>query len=278
MFKRGSHGSFRDSRDEFDDEHGNTESNTEDSSLRFVGDPRDKPFRTARWSHQKLAHLIGYVEEHCDIGDPQSMLRTIESFARGIGQWLKVAGGAKARLIESALAGWSLVEGKLLVEFGTYVGFSSVRFAEHVRRGSCASLSRRPRFLSIEVDVVNAAVARHLIDLAMLHTYMEVWTGQIRDVIPRLVEVFGERCLAFGFMDYKGSRYHVDVARWEALNLVAPSGRFVADNTISPGAPLLLWNLSHTAAWAGTYWALEEFLEDTIEDWMAVFDFVSPTR
>merc|ERR1711865_841067 len=89
-----------------------------------------------------------------------------------------------------------------------------------------------PRMISIEVDTVNAFVARHIVDLAMLLCYMEVWTGQIKDVIPRIQEVWGERSLAFGFLDYKGSRYHTDFSRWEQLDLLAPFGRLVADNTV----------------------------------------------
>lgn len=96
-------------------------------------------------------------------------------------------------------------------------------------------------------------------------------------MIPRVQEVWGERALAFGFMDYKGSRYHADFQRWEQLDILAPFGRLVADNTVSPGAPLLLWNLRHNTGTSMTLWALPEFLEEAIEDWMVVFDYEIPT-
>jgi len=99
---------------------------------------------------------------------------------------------------------------------------------------------RGPRMISIEVDPINAFVARHIVDLAMLLCYMEVWTGHIKDVIPRIMEVWGERSVGFSFLDYKGSRYHVDFAKWEQLDILSPFSRLVADNTISPGSPLLL--------------------------------------
>jgi len=247
---------------------------------RIQGDATDpKAQQQANWGYHKLASLVEYVEEHCEVGNPESVLSTLESFATGVGQWLKVAGGAKAPLIESALAGRPIVEGELLVEFGTFIGYSSVRLCRQLmfrNGGRGASPYKGPRLISIEVDSVNAFVARHIVDLAMLLCYMEVWTGQIKDVIPRIQEVWGERALAFGFLDYKGSRYHVDFSRWEQLDLLAPFSRLVADNTVSPGAPMLLWNLHHNTAVSSTLWAMQEFLEEAIEDWVAVFDYLIP--
>lgn len=231
------------------------------------------------WAHHKLASLVEYVEEHCSVGNPESVLSTLEAFATGVGQWLKVAGGAKAPLIESSLAGRPVVEAELVVEFGTFIGYTSTRLARQLMirgRQQGSSPYKGPRLISIEVDSVNAYVARHIIDLAMLLCQMEVWTGQIKDLIPRIQEVWGERSLAFGFLDYKGSRFHVDFGRWEQLDLLAPFGRLVADNTVSPGAPLLLWNLQHSTAVVSTLWAMQEFLEEAIEDWVAVFDYVIP--
>eukprot|EP00747_Dinoflagellata_sp_TGD_P043273 gnl/TRDRNA2_/TRDRNA2_142598_c0_seq1.p1 gnl/TRDRNA2_/TRDRNA2_142598_c0~~gnl/TRDRNA2_/TRDRNA2_142598_c0_seq1.p1 ORF type:complete len:158 (-),score=46.42 gnl/TRDRNA2_/TRDRNA2_142598_c0_seq1:24-461(-) len=58
---------------------------------------------------------------------------------------------------------------------------------------------------------------------------------------------------------------------------MAPYGRLVCDNTISPGSPLLLWDLRHNTGASHTLWALQEFLEEAIEDWMVVFDYEIPT-
>lgn len=249
-------------------------------SAGLTGEHNDQKEKSAQWGYHKLASVVEYLEEHCEIGNPDSILSTLEAFATGVGQWLKVAGGAKAPLIEGALAGRPLMEGELAVEFGTFIGYTATRLCRNMidRFGGRGKVSpyKLPRLISIEVDPVNAFVARHIIDMAMVLCYMEVWTGQIKDVIPRIQEVWGERSLAFGFLDYKGSRYHVDFKRWEQLDLLAPHGRLVADNTVSPGSPLLLWHLHHSTAVASTNWAMQEFLEEAIEDWMAVFDYEVP--
>mmetsp|Transcript_93322 Transcript_93322/g.165125 ORF Transcript_93322/g.165125 Transcript_93322/m.165125 type:complete len:330 (+) Transcript_93322:86-1075(+) len=233
-----------------------------------------------RWGHHKLAMLVEYVEEHCQIGSPESIMNTIEMFATGVGTWLKVAGGAKAPLIESAYLGRPLLEDELMIEFGTFIGYTSMRLSRRLMMnmgGRHITPFKGPRMISIEVDPINAFVARHIIDLSMLLCYMEVWTGQIKDVIPRIIEVWGERSIGFAFLDYKGSRYHVDFAKCEQLDLLSPFSRLVADNTISPGAPLLLWNLHHSTAVSHTLWALQEFLEEAVEDWMVVFDYETPS-
>jgi len=234
----------------------------------------------SKGGYAKIASLIEYVEEHCEMGNPESLLGALEVFATGVGQWLKVAGGAKAPFMERALGGRSVAEGEVLVEFGTYIGYSSIRLARQVmiRNGGRTGLSpfKGQRLISIEVDPIIAFVARHIINLTMLLCYMEVWTGQIKDLIPRIQEVWGERALAFGFMDYKGSRYHVDFERLEQFDLPAPFCRLVVDNVVSPGAPLLLWNLGHSPAVRQTLYEMQEFLEESIEDWVAVVDYLTP--
>merc|ERR550514_1893866 len=142
--------------------------------------------------------------------------------------------------------------------------------------GRQVSPFKGPRMVSIEVDPICAFVARHFLDLANLLCNMEVWTGTIKDIATRIQETWGERTLAFAFLDYKGSRFHIDFLKWEQMDLLAPKSRLVADNTVSPGAPILLWNLKSHPGFVHTPWALEEYLEEAIEDWMAVFDFEVP--
>mmetsp|Transcript_67724 Transcript_67724/g.190909 ORF Transcript_67724/g.190909 Transcript_67724/m.190909 type:complete len:320 (+) Transcript_67724:180-1139(+) len=230
--------------------------------------------------YHKIVSVVDFIASLGAVG-AEAVVLACEVFAGGSRrQWLKVAGGAKAPFMERALGGRSVAEGEVLVEFGTYIGYSSIRLARQVmiRNGGRTGLSpfKGQRLISIEVDPIIAFVARHIINLTMLLCYMEVWTGQIKDLIPRIQEVWGERALAFGFMDYKGSRYHVDFERLEQFDLPAPFCRLVVDNVVSPGAPLLLWNLGHSPAVRQTLYEMQEFLEESIEDWVAVVDYLTP--
>lgn len=236
---------------------------------------------STQWGYQKLAALVEFAEEHCEVGNPSSVLRTLELFATGAGQWLKVAGGSKAPLVERTLARRPVAEAELMAEFGAFAGYSTTRLAQQLmirNGGRSSSPYKGPRLISLEGDAVNTWVARHILDLAMLLCYLEIWTGQAKDLIPRIVEEWGERSLAFGLLDYKGSRYHADFGRLEQLDLMAPHGRLVASGTVCPGAPLLLWNLRHHPGVSHASWEVRESPESEVEDWVTVVDFASPSR
>merc|ERR1712032_987956 len=104
----------------------------------------------------------------------------------------------------------------------------------------------------------------------------EVWIGQVRDVAPRVVEEFATHSVGLLFLDHKGQIFHTDLAQLEALHLLAPGAHAVADNVVSPGAPLFLWYASSSAWWSTTSWALHEYLEPEHEDWMVLGVLVAP--
>mmetsp|Transcript_62829 Transcript_62829/g.205094 ORF Transcript_62829/g.205094 Transcript_62829/m.205094 type:complete len:881 (+) Transcript_62829:1687-4329(+) len=226
---------------------------------------------------RKLGSLVEHVDAlvgvPTDPKTPHGMLRLIERFAEGAHQWLKVAGGAKANLLSSVFCDRSWEPWEFSLECGAFVGYTSIRFAAALR----GQLGRgRGRAVSVEVDPVQACIARHFLDLAGCSEIAEVWVGQFRDVLPRAVEEFGVRALGLAFLDYKGTIFHIDLASLERLLAFAPGGIAVADNVVLPGAPLYLWVVTRHIAWATTVWALQEFLEPNVEDWMCVSEYCAP--
>lgn len=228
---------------------------------------------------QKLGSLVEYVDAGADLvtssGMPLSLVFHIERFAEGARRWLKIAGGGKAELLRDAVLGrkhgWRPWE--TILECGAFVGYSSIRLASALQEASCGSA----RVISVEVDPVQACIARHFVDLAGCSNAVEVWVGQFRDVLGRTVEEFGRRALGLVFLDYKGTSFHVELAKLERLAAPAPHCQAVADNVVLPGAPLYLWEMTRHQAWATIVWALPEFLEPNVEDWMCVSAYLSPT-
>jgi len=218
---------------------------------------------------RKLGRLVQYVEDCVWPGDaPKAVLEAIENFAAGPGCWLKVAGGSKAEVLETAVQMQRRKDPCVIFECGAYIGYSTIRLslaAQMPRSPPC-----HPVVVSVEVDPVQACIARHFIDIAGISPDAEVWVSQVRDIIPRLAEERSELSVALVFLDHRGQAFHSDLQQLERLFILTPGARAVADNVVSPGAPLLLWHLVRSGYWATRTWALDEFMEPGQEDWMAV--------
>jgi len=244
----------------------------------------EKWIQPASGNHwDKLSAVIDFVDERLTPGIPQmpgtvlNLLGLLETFAQSREHWLKVAGGAKAEVLEHAFRSRVWADFEVALECGTFVGYTAARLALLLGRGSEVRGLLTARVTTIEVDPVHACIARHFIDIAGIASVVEVSIGQVRDVVPRVVESFGARALGFIFMDYKGSIFHVDLELLEHIDAVAHCGLEVADNVALPGAPLLLWHLAFSRSWSLTAYAMMEFYEPNTEDWMALGEYAGPT-
>lgn len=222
-------------------------------------------------AYQKIATLLVFTESTVSVGEAASIIRAIEMFGAGVGQWLKVAADSKAELLEACMfvrRGWST---EICVELGTYVGYTAVRLARWVST-SCMSPSRS---VSLEVDPVHVLLAKHHLSLAKLTHRVDVWVGQALDSIPRLAEEFGAKSSALTFMDHRGTKFHSDLFRLHRIEALSDLSIHVCDNTLKPGAPLLMWDASYRQCddkdkSVMLSWALNEFAHWNSEDWMFV--------
>lgn len=196
----------------------------------------------------------------------------MEGFGRGVGQWLKVAGGDKADVTEAALRARGRLPGyEVSTEFGAFVGYSGIRFAVLVLAARGHGAAASPGGVSFEVDPVHAAVARHFVDLAGLARGAEVWLGLLQDTVALLPERTGEASETFGFMDQRGTTFHEDLELLERMRLLPPHAAITADNVNKPGAPVFLWHLTRCPQLASStvLWSLREFASEAVEDWQA---------
>eukprot|EP00746_Dinoflagellata_sp_MGD_P125375 gnl/MRDRNA2_/MRDRNA2_60132_c0_seq1.p1 gnl/MRDRNA2_/MRDRNA2_60132_c0~~gnl/MRDRNA2_/MRDRNA2_60132_c0_seq1.p1 ORF type:complete len:296 (-),score=49.55 gnl/MRDRNA2_/MRDRNA2_60132_c0_seq1:146-1033(-) len=224
--------------------------------------------------YKKLASFDSFVEAWAEIPAGRALIEVTDAFAAGIGQWLKVAGGAKASVLHGAHGGSSLVLGSISLELGAFIGYTSTRLVR------IAAGIRGPSGISLEIDPVHKYFARHFIDVARLSAAAEVWCGQARDSIPRATEELGCGATGFTFVDHSGSRFHEDIARLAAVRIKLGGAKVVADNVLKPGVPFVVWHAASEehqpaayplAARRGMLWSVCEFMHDRLEDWMLVW-------
>jgi len=218
-------------------------------------------------AYKKIGMLLDYIESQARTSDPASVMFAIETFGAGVGQWLKVAADCKAQLVESSMHRCRAWCSDVCVELGTFVGYTAIRLARWLEGPEAAP----GKGVSFEVDAVHALLTRHNLSLTHLSSQSDVWIGQATDLVPRLTEDFGRRSLIFTFMDHRGTRFHSDLLRLQAHNLVLPRMTLVCDNTLKPGAPLCLWLAMHRpGSPSAASWSMNEFAHWNSEDWMLV--------
>eukprot|EP00933_Yihiella_yeosuensis_P069067 TRINITY_DN7520_c1_g2_i1.p1 TRINITY_DN7520_c1_g2~~TRINITY_DN7520_c1_g2_i1.p1 ORF type:complete len:274 (+),score=39.29 TRINITY_DN7520_c1_g2_i1:1083-1904(+) len=228
-------------------------------------DPAFRAYLDRRY--HKIVLLVDFIASTGAVG-AEAVVEACELFASGSArQWLKVAGDEKAELIDACLKNRTHPERSVIAEFGSFVGYSCVRMAW---KGGPET-----RVVSIESDAVHVLVARHIAVVARQSFAVEIVPGMAHDVSLRLIEEWGGGGVGFTFMDHRGTRFHEELAQLEKTNVLhAPGSCFLADNTLKPGAPVLLWHLLHATPSlrhaTATSWSLREFVTDTCEDWMTL--------
>lgn len=124
------------------------------------------------------ATVVKYVQEHAERGNPASVLKTMDDFARLHG-WLMYVGDVKGITSEFDCANPSalttkhrsagpIVEGVIdehkptvLAELGVFHGYSSIRFASCARKHHASA-----RYFSFEIDPLYAETARKVLTVA----------------------------------------------------------------------------------------------------------------
>jgi len=249
-----------------------------DYSMRF--DTRTCPGSCRqRGTHAKLSRLVVDIVGS-GAGDAEAVLQAIREHSYCEGQWLKVAGGGKANLIESALRSKSARPGEVALEFGVFVGYTTVRIGHRSAAGAGrrpgGAGAARPLVVGLEVEPVHVCVARWMVDLARLSASVEVWAGIAHDLLLRVGDEIGARSTCLCFMDHRGTKFHEDLDRLERNELLVPGARIIADNVLKPSAPVFLWVTNTSPSYSTVNWAVGEFVQNYVEDWMVVSEYRWP--
>jgi catechol O-methyltransferase len=174
--------------------------------------------------------LAAYVLAHARAGDLDDAIRVIDDFCATKSVMMNV-GDEKGEILDQAVQRASPA---LLLELGTYCGYSGLRMARVMPAGA--------RLCSIEFSPANAEIARRIWAHAGVGDRLTVVLGTLGDggaTIERLRSEFGfsDGSVDFVFVDHDKSAYLPDLERILNAGWLHPGSVVVADNVKFPGAP-----------------------------------------
>jgi len=174
--------------------------------------------------------LAAHVLANARPGDLGDTIRVIDDFCLTRSAMMNV-GDEKGEILDRALQRASPV---LLLELGTYCGYSGLRMAR--------VMPANARLYSIEFSPANADIARRIWTHAGVGDRLTVVVGTLGDggtTIDRLRQEFGftEGALDFAFLDHDKEAYLPDLERVLKERWLHPGSIVVADNVKFPGAP-----------------------------------------
>jgi catechol O-methyltransferase len=207
-----------------------------------------KRFPFARWSFLRMAFgarrllrdwqvgdgreaaLLRYVLENGRRGDLDDAIGAIDRFAYSKSFLINV-GDEKGALLDAAIARG---KPKLLLELGTYCGYSGLRTIRAAPAGA--------RLVTIEYSADNAAIAQRIFEHAGIAGRVTIVVGTLGDggktaATLRERHGFGPGALDFAFLDHAKKAYLPDLQLVLRERWLRPGAVVVADNVKVPGAP-----------------------------------------
>jgi catechol O-methyltransferase len=174
--------------------------------------------------------LAAHVLAHARPGDLDEAIRVIDDFCVTRSVMMNV-GDEKGEILDHAV---QRVSPGLLLELGTYCGYSGLRMARVMPADA--------RFFSIEFNPANAKIARRIWAHAGVGDRLTVIVGSLGDggaTIDRLRSEFGvsDGALDFVFVDHDKKAYLPDLECIQRERWLHPGSVVVADNIKFPGAP-----------------------------------------
>ena len=136
----------------------------------------------------------------------------------------------------------------IMLEFGAYCGYSAVRIAQNLPKGS--------RLFSFEFEPLHAAITSQVlffpgggayvsistrfiqvVQFAGLSDKVKVIMGSVEEKLRVLRDVYGIKAVDAIFIDHAKERYLPDLLLVEKAGLLQQGSVLIADNVIIPGAP-----------------------------------------
>jgi len=216
------------------------------------------------------ARLADVVTARARRGDPADAIRVIDEFAYGTSFLINV-GDEKGRILDAAVAA---ARPSLILELGTYCGYSALRMAV---------AAPSARIVSIEFSAANAEIATRILEHAGVGARVRVVVGTLGDGgktidVLRREHGFGPGSVDLVFIDHEKSVYLSDLELIVGQGWLRPGAVVVADNVRFPGAPEYR---AHMQSSEGTRWRTVEHdahveYQSVIKDLVLVSEYMGP--
>lgn len=160
-------------------------------------------------------------------GSPKDVISAIDTFAR-THKYLMNVGDDKGEIVTGII---SEIKPKTMVELGGYCGYSTILFADALRR--CGG----KKYYSLERNAQFARNIQTVVELAGLNDIVEVIVGPSNEGIKSLHSSGKVDQIDMMFLDHYKPAYTTDLKLCESLGLIRKGTVLAADNVISPGNP-----------------------------------------
>jgi catechol O-methyltransferase len=228
--------------------NGRQDTGQEEEGVMSVHETIGKSFPFARWSVLRLAFGLGtllkkwqvgdgreealrrYVLAKARPGDLDDAIRTIDRFAYSESYLINV-GDEKGSLLDAAIA---RANPKLLLELGTYCGYSALRTIRAAPAGA--------HLVTIEFNADNAAIAQSILEHAGVADRVTIVNGTLGDGGVTAAKLrdrhgFARGKVDFTFIDHDKNAYLPDLELILREGWLRAGAIVVADNVKVPGAP-----------------------------------------
>jgi len=190
-----------------------------------VGDGREEALRR-------------YVLEHARAGDLDDAIRAVDEFCYRRSFMMNV-GDEKGALLDAAVR---RARPKLVLELGTYCGYSALRMARVMPEDA--------RIVSVEFLAANADIARDVWRHAGIEDRASVVVGTLGDGGQTLDALgFAPGSVDFVFLDHDKDAYLPDLKLILERGWLHPGSVLVADNVKVPGAPAYRRFVNEGSSW-----------------------------
>jgi catechol O-methyltransferase len=192
--------------------------------------------------------LEKYVLARARPGDVDDAIRVIDHFGRHVSFLINV-GDEKGKILDRAV---ERTQPRLLLELGTYCGYSALRMA--------LVMPREARLYSVEFNTANAEIARRILAHAGVDAKVTVIVGTLGDGGETIRTLKREHNFVPGsldlvFLDHDKKAYLSDLELIVDAGWLHPGSVVVADNILVPGAPAYRAHMRHND---GTLWHTTE--------------------
>ena len=182
------------------------------------------------YSYQRPQDILTYIRDHAEEGDSEGVLAAIDDFSLAFPMY-KI-GDEKGKILDE-LVKMAVPQGGLVIEVGSFVGYSAVRVARLLPSGA--------RLVCIEANPDCCETIDAVLKYAGLRDRVVIESGLSNKIIPGLSAKYGQCNLLFE--DHCKPCYLPDLITAEETKLIGPGSWMIADNVIYPGAPELLTHL-----------------------------------
>jgi catechol O-methyltransferase len=174
--------------------------------------------------------LAAYVADKARRGDAAEAIRVIDEFCYHRSIMMNV-GDEKGAILDAAVR---RAEPALVIELGTYCGYSALRMSQQLPPGG--------RVISVEYAAANAAIARRILEHAGVADRVTVVEGHLGDGGATAAALEADHGVGAGsvdavFLDHAKDFYLPDLMLMVERGWLHPGSVVVADNVRWPGAP-----------------------------------------